>query len=686
MKNYFIAGLAALTMVGGLTAEATALPVNAAERFVSVARSEARHNRLAEGAFNVRKAPAKASEQDVTLQPKLTVANGDEFLFIGAVRVVDGKNEIYGADVWDGECDPFTVPAGEYTLFAYGATKGAKGSILLVQEKVKIEAGVAVAFNTADATNEISIKQTSPSGQELKVDYDKDFTIGDAEDVITFNGEVACWSGMDLYKEQMYYLKTNVKEAPVKFTRIFFYPSATDGMLFGVTPVDLSKASAGAPSTGWKTIAQTIVDTPVKVRDMKVWEEAGLPAAEIPYTFVKYFITCDNTVRATIGSGITGTGFDAGKIGFWLPEGYDDQFGHVVFPMGSVVAGDDSSIKSMPVTCTAKDGPVQLGYNPVIDPSFMFTKEGKVLDHANPAFTGNVNGTVLGNCTPALVTVPNGTQIAFGYTGRHGEAFPIDSWNMAEKYTNASKLGDNTNTVKVFINDEEVCAKRVDFPKNIEWTKSGNYRIEFATDNILIDNEIPGVVKGTLTYDSRTYERIVPTLTLMQFVDSQGKVTDRFGLGKEARMSLYAASLNYYTAGAATQRYVYYNYFAPDEVTVEWAPTGTSDFKPLTVVPDPDGDFTPGFGNHYNVDLTDVTGKGWFDVRISVKAESGACQVQTITPAFHLTGEAGIDDAIVETAAPAEYFNLQGMPVAAPVKGQVVIVRRGTSVSKIIVD
>ena len=47
---------------------------------------------------------------------------------------------------------------------------------------------------------------------------------------------------------------------------------------------------------------------------------------------------------------------------------------------------------------------------------------------------------------------------------------------------------------------------------------------------------------------------------------------------------------------------------------------------------------------------------------------------------------AGVTNVSVDPAdAPAEYFNLQGQPVAIPVSGQVVIVRRGTDVRKAVI-
>lgn len=73
-------------------------------------------------------------------------------------------------------------------------------------------------------------------------------------------------------------------------------------------------------------------------------------------------------------------------------------------------------------------------------------------------------------------------------------------------------------------------------------------------------------------------------------------------------------------------------------------------------------------------------------IRAHYKEETG------LTPTFHSmqylevgkpTSIEGVDDDIITSDAPAEYYTLQGVRVDAPEKGQVYIVRRGTAVSKV---
>ncbi len=64
-------------------------------------------------------------------------------------------------------------------------------------------------------------------------------------------------------------------------------------------------------------------------------------------------------------------------------------------------------------------------------------------------------------------------------------------------------------------------------------------------------------------------------------------------------------------------------------------------------------------------------------------ADNAAATAEPITPEDYTT--TGIGNVAVDTDAPAEYYNLQGVRIARPAAGSVCIVRRGNTVSKTIV-
>ena len=87
-----------------------------------------------------------------------------------------------------------------------------------------------------------------------------------------------------------------------------------------------------------------------------------------------------------------------------------------------------------------------------------------------------------------------------------------------------------------------------------------------------------------------------------------------------------------------------YEYKAPSSVVVEYAPHGSSDFKPLVAEELAEYFFLPGYGNYYRVSLADIplTETTWYDLRVTVNGEGEARQVQTLTPAFKAEKATGI--------------------------------------------
>ena len=96
----------------------------------------------------------------------------------------------------------------------------------------------------------------------------------------------------------------------------------------------------------------------------------------------------------------------------------------------------------------------------------------------------------------------------------------------------------------------------------------------------------------------------------------------------------------------------------------------------------------PYFGHFWKSSLKDVEGKsenGWFKLRVTLTDAAGNSQEQTMWPAFYIKDSLGVESAIANDASAPEYFNLQGMRLARPESGSLVIRRQGGTVSKILV-
>lgn len=184
---------------------------------------------------------------------------------------------------------------------------------------------------------------------------------------------------------------------------------------------------------------------------------------------------------------------------------------------------------------------------------------------------------------------------------------------------------------------------------------------------------------GDETYSS-------PGLTAMRFCDADNRTVDRFEKASDGTMILEVGNWSDYEEG-----YVSYN--APgelDEITVEYAPYGSEDFRELAYEKlDFEGTPSPNWGTTLacalsQVDRTSVS--GWFDVRVSLKSATGS-SVNLVSPAFRISEFAGIErisDDTATTDAPAEYFTIDGRRVSAPEPGSILLCRRGGTVTKLI--
>lgn len=185
---------------------------------------------------------------------------------------------------------------------------------------------------------------------------------------------------------------------------------------------------------------------------------------------------------------------------------------------------------------------------------------------------------------------------------------------------------------------------------------------------------------GDETYSS-------PGLTAMRFCDADNRTVDRFEKASDGTMILEVGNWSQFQEG-----YESYSAAGPlDEITVEYAPYGSDDFRPLSYETlDFEGTPSPNWGITLACALSQVdrtSASGWFDVRVSLKSATGS-SVNLVSPAFRISEFAGIErisDDTEATEGPAEYFTLDGRRVSAPEPGSIVLCRRAGAVTKLIV-
>lgn len=238
--------------------------------------------------------------------------------------------------------------------------------------------------------------------------------------------------------------------------------------------------------------------------------------------------------------------------------------------------------------------------------------------------------------------------LSFGYNGRNGEAFTVDSY-MAE------------------VNSE---------------TDGNCVKYTVVNDNVTVDNSISGFNNAKLGCMMDNEDWVPPTLQTLYFTDKTGTVTDRFATPGDVTMTLYAGDFKYTYNDAMTEDMMAVDGIA--DITVEYAPYGSDAFRPIEVKENPEKFFMPGFGYCFEASLEAVDRKsanGWFDLHIRLTDANGNYQTQTISPAFKVESLAGLEKPVTESfGGEVEYYSLQGMRIKQPVVGTVVI-RRCNGVS-----
>lgn len=245
-----------------------------------------------------------------------------------------------------------------------------------------------------------------------------------------------------------------------------------------------------------------------------------------------------------------------------------------------------------------------------------------------------------------------------------------------------------TNKVSVKINDNEITTERAEYPYDIDWDQQGNWEVNYSTDNILIDGQMPGATSAIMKWNSKSYDATLPSLTALTVIDGQTReVKDRFkSVDDSPYLMFYGADIkaNPYSQEETPM----FNFAELSNVMVEYATMGDDEFTTLEVEAKPEYNHLEGYGYCYEVDLSAISRSsenGWYDVRISIEDANGSSQVQTISPCFYIADTTGVEKVDEALAESEEYYDLTGRRIVTPEKGSIVICRKGAQVSKMVV-
>lgn len=227
----------------------------------------------------------------------------------------------------------------------------------------------------------------------------------------------------------------------------------------------------------------------------------------------------------------------------------------------------------------------------------------------------------------------------------------------------------------------QIDVKAIDSDKewdNPERTELSRIEAEFSTSHQTIDG-LRGVTSGQLYWDERKEDKWPPVITMMQFRNSAGDVTDRFTESSDGVMRISGADFNEVVENPETNPEVSW-IEGGAEIEVEWRPTGDEgEWTPFSLTMVDGGKSQSGFGPVRETSLNEVkdhSATGWYDVRITMTDAAGNYTVQTVSPAFKIEANSGIEALMSDRRVEAIY-DLQGRKVADPKPGIYLVKRDG---------
>lgn len=254
-------------------------------------------------------------------------------------------------------------------------------------------------------------------------------------------------------------------------------------------------------------------------------------------------------------------------------------------------------------------------------------RERQYIDNPYLALNAGEN-PVFGAATPIVQFSRPSERFGYSYLGRYGELRSVDYFGQGFSIRlNGKEVWTDYPDTQLFYTTE-------DWEPGIAYEK-GEWEYEMSASNLKVDG-LESKTHCLMRFkESDTFTW--PTLTALQFRDSDGNITDRFDTGKEGTMIFY---------GGEWSGNQFFDCTAPRELKVEYAPYGSDTYTELEYAEQPDKRFMPAHGNCYEASFAQVTrtsASGWYDLRFTITDNQGNTQQQTVSPAFRIAEFAGIE-------------------------------------------
>jgi hypothetical protein len=133
---------------------------------------------------------------------------------------------------------------------------------------------------------------------------------------------------------------------------------------------------------------------------------------------------------------------------------------------------------------------------------------------------------------------------------------------------------------------------------------------------------------------------------MLQFRNTEGQVTDRFGTKQEGTVRLAAGDFEFVVNES------YFSYKEENTVSFSYSPYNTENWMELSLTKYPEYFQMPAFGDYYEASLADITltpNTMWYDVKIVCTDAAGNSQTQVLSPAFKINNSTAIQNPITAT-------------------------------------
>ena len=168
---------------------------------------------------------------------------------------------------------------------------------------------------------------------------------------------------------------------------------------------------------------------------------------------------------------------------------------------------------------------------------------------------------------------------------------------------------------------------------NEEYMDDGGIKTTIVNNNVYVD-DLVGKNVTEMYYNYNNEDFCAPTVQMLTFKDSNGKITDR--LDKNVGSKLFITGGDY-TYHLDEETFLGYFTCSDADIEVEYSLFGKDEWKTLAINEIPEKKFMPFFGNFYEAALDDIeceSDNQWFDLKITMKDKAGNYQTQVMSPAF----------------------------------------------------